>query len=829
MNRTIIIYFLIILFCSNVFATHCWDITNFNSSPTLSWINGTQIPLTTEAQFQINGITIESLVLPGTTAKFASFGNYNMICNDGAAASIKPLAKLEVFDSQSNSKLIKYNTANNTCATQYSGLPYCERVGGAIQDSSLIIGVGQYDEITIPFTSDNNFENEPYIIKGHVDAKTVSGSCGNELVEKVQRNILLVANPSLFTFTPIEEVIRFYETEGTYTKEIFLTLTKNHTLNIKVDNLNLKCENDFGATCRIIDKTELEGTILDKTQDTMILTTELTIDKSNLKNQKLDPMTIEIQLDVNYSLPQSNALGSYFTSTAPKLYTIGLMDQQDFQVKIMGQSNALTECVSYDGLIGVTGPEHSPRINLRFADRGTIKADTCDLTKIDGTSNDWVYCSQNEFIFSLANKIGKIIELQSEINNELTKIDINQNKINELNQEINNYSSAKIHVRDLDLSKNKIEEHLDNFNNSFAERDGLEEFSGSPVNYGGNDPVERIQKLKELFVESDIVKFEYYGGQMQNPFIQVGQYDIEINVSNQNKNDLFIGDEINDSIDITVNLKDRIAPTINWFFYRNNMSDINESSIVSTTPTLSSTNNTSRGIVLTFNKEANITNPNTIYLVKTFAVPLFIKIENNNLITNKFFISKSITGSDEGDAFTYWTGFASNKGNGCEEISPAQSTTIKSLFYRIPDEIINIKTDGELEVRINEYQGITQGDIELLQTVIYAPLGAEATAEEITFKGPLSIYTASNECIFNDTNCQLNLNRNMSSYNVQDLYEIFDKIAEREICISEEFTGLSEKAWTLFWNEEQLLKSLNTRKQSAVSSMTGVQICNPNT
>jgi len=69
----------------------------------------------------------------------------------------------------------------------------------------------------------------------------------------------------------------------------------------------------------------------------------------------------------------------------------------------------------------------------------------------------------------------------------------------------------------------------------------------------------------------------------------------------------------------------------------------------------------------------------------------------------------------------------------------------------------------------------------------------------------------------------------MSSYNVQDLYEIFDKIAEREICISEEFTGLSEKAWTLFWNEEQLLKSLNTRKQSAVSSMTGVQICNPNT
>lgn len=835
MNKTLICIIFLLLNPIVFSATHCWEILGNDTSPTLNWTGGSHVTLDPANQFVFNDANIKAIVMPMTTAKFTGFGNYNIVCNNGAVNQIVPFAKLELLDSANNSKKLQYNTPNNACAELFHNLPYCTTVNGKLQDdpNNTPVGKGNFQTAEIYFDP-NDLNLGAYTLNGFIDTKTIAGKCGNALVNKFSETFLFINQyPSLFIFTPTKKTLKFYDTNGYYEEEIFFTIAKNHPLKIRIDNLNLTCDNDYGATCEIIDKSRIEGLVLTEWKDLLIVTAKIRIDKNKIKNQPLNEnMAITLKLDANYSLPQAPGMGKYVTTSPPKIYTIGLIDQQDFQIKIQGGTDKLTECVSHEGLIGVTGPDYSPRINLTFADDGKINATTCDLKNLNGEDNNWIYCSQTEFLFSLASKIGKIIETKTDLSSELRKVDINNTAINLLNNELSKYSSTEVHIRDTDLSKNKISEHLNNFNIGFAEFDGLEGFNGTPVNYVGSTADGRKIRLKKLFAESNVINFRLEGGVMDgSTLLPAGKYDMEINIVKPSENDLFDTDgNINTEYLIEVNLSNRVAPNIDWFFYRNDMSEISADRIEYTTPHFSNTNISERGIVLTFNKQILGTDPEKIQLTKTFAVPLFIKIDKiNDIVSNKFTVKNITPSLTKNGIFSYWTGFASNIGAGCEEISPNQTETTKSLYYKLPDTIMNAKSDGEILVSLEEYNDINSNKIELLQTVIYAPLKAEAILDKIQIIGPISIYgkTSSTNCTYTDTNCSIDLNRNSSGYYSDNIKDMFEKINNREICIAEEFAG-NDKSWTLFWNEEELLKSLNVSKQTIVNSISGLKLCEPN-
>ncbi|MDD3083796.1 MAG: hypothetical protein PHP82_02125 [Candidatus ainarchaeum sp.] len=814
--KKMILILLIVIFCTNTYATHCWWLGSATTTPNL---DGDQIPFSPSISY--NGYNISYAILPKSTITYDNFGSYQLECNNGYQGQLIPYAELTLKNLLDTSKKWILKNTGDGCAVAWGDQqwPYCEGTIENPTDSDLIIGTGITESISFPLGY-NTLDIVPYglyNITTKIDEQTVAGECGHALIEAHNIDFLYTPLPSLFVFGPAKETINFYDNVGDYNKEVFFTIVKDHPLPIKIEKLEINCGGQEGIECEIIDKTHLEGLVLDELKQTVILTVEIKF------NKNLFGKSFNLDLDVNYSLEALNR--NYLTSSKPTTYNIGLIDQQDFQVKIKGEEG-LTECVSYDGLVGVTGPDYAPKINLTFAGDGEIGPDTCDSIKINGQDNNWVYCSQTEFIFSLANKIGKIIKIDQNINSEQAKVDSDEDTIIELQKERTKYTNFTTHIRDVDLSKNEIKNILDNFNVIFAQKTGLEE-------YFGRDIEEQKIKLKKLFVESEIVKFKKDNGEIINPIFGVGKYDIMIEINNEQGNDLFYGENmpgtgtqiINEDIKITVDFSNKTEPIIDWFFYRKEVGDITDSDIsVITAPTLKQTNTINRGKILSFRKVVNEFDPEEIILTPTFAIPLFIKIEKKEgIVTNKFSVTESQeTNYSEEDIFTYWSGFASNKGEGCEEISPEQTET-NTLFYRLPDIITNQQSALINDVELTEYDNIENEDIEFLQTIIYAPYFGNSN-EEITLAGKTSIYSNTLDCTYNNSDCDIEFDSSNSNYFSRNMPEIIQGIVDKKVCISEELVG-ANKIWILFWNEEELLKSLKNKKEQVIATTPTVEIC----
>ena len=174
-------------------------------------------------------------------------------------------------------------------------------------------------------------------------------------------------------------------------------------------------------------------------------------------------------------------------------------------------------------------------------------------------------------------------------------------------------------------------------------------------------------------------------------------------------------------------------------------------------------------------------------------------------------------GSLVDDTFTYWTGFASTKGEGCEDISPNQEDGY--LLYNAPDLLLDPSNSAMLDVEISEYTYIGFNDIEYLQSIIYLPYNFEQIdSATLTIDGNLLLTTTNSTCT--TVPCKLELKANNTIYKVTSLQEVFDNIVSGKVCVSENRLG-NKTNWKLFWNENEILKTLNAKKEL----ITDAELC----
>ncbi len=507
----------------------------------------------------------------------------------------------------------------------------------------------------------------------------------------------------------------------------------------------------------------------------------------------------------------------------PTKIEIGLLDKQQFQVKIKSDKE-MFNCAGADGTIGQTGPEFAPRINLTLGgNSSTDDSRTISLDECNPKDTNWVYCSQSEFIVSLSRKIAEIATKQSQLSSAMQATDRNQTLIDILNKEIDDLENFEIATRDINVSTANLTKSITYINEqlgALASVSGLEGYTNE-ASFGGNETAKQVARMRSLFTGDNKIKFTSYGGDLTTPKFDAGTYDVTINfISSNGSFELFDNttNQFDSDLTIIIDLKQKSLPAYDWFFYDNGVEDV-LSEIIPIEPTIGNSNVTNRGAIFRFEHTDDNNDLSNSTLWKTFATPLIAKISGDgNDVYNKFRIIKDGgLGSLVDDTFTYWTGFASTKGEGCEDISPNQEDGY--LLYNAPDLLLDPSNSAMLDVEISEYTYIGFNDIEYLQSIIYLPYNFEQIdSATLTIDGNLLLTTTNSTCT--TVPCKLELKANNTIYKVTSLQEVFDNIVSGKVCVSENRLG-NKTNWKLFWNENEILKTLNAKKEL----ITDAELC----
>ncbi len=613
----------------------------------------------------------------------------------------------------------------------------------------------------------------------------------------VSKNFIYSPFPSLFVFEPAPSTISIEKNKGITEKNVQFTLVRNGFLDTRIDGLKIFCGDSElqsvpGVSCKIED--DYTGFKITNDNQELILNVKIEIDNSvyNFKD-------FLVQLRVDYSFPQivSDSIFEREQSTVSNLipYQASLIDKQDFQIKIVSQEDySLAECVSHQGFIGVTGEDYYPRINIEFGRGSALDIDACDVE-----NENWVYCSQNEFLFSLVGKIAKMIR----DNSQEEKFTIN--------------------IRDIKLSNESIRESLNNFDQAVFKQTGLEGYHQGNVG-------QQIESLKQLFVNN--VVFTGDGGYLIQGYedFSVGEYEITISIGDIQANELFSNQSpynvLIDRIEIDLTSTGE-RPSIDWFFYRKDFEKITGDNVINRNVNPSNldlvvTNNLERGLIMVYNSHIN-----SAELLKSFAIPLFIKVERVDGvgISNKFTLKKEPSTYQNLDYFTYWTSIGSSEGDGCVGVSPEASSGKR--FFKIKDSRVRtISNNLEHEFKLREFDYIQENAAEYLQTVVYVPYEGHS-GEKFSIGGNISVYSEEYVQLFNsadDPITNIEFDSSSTSHVVSDLMDVFDGIKEGEICIAREQIGASEE-WILFWNEKRIVDSLIDRKRQIHNENNNHFIC----
>jgi hypothetical protein len=533
----------------------------------------------------------------------------------------------------------------------------------------------------------------------------------------------------------------------------------------------------------------------------MIISTKAKISKSSL------PTSFTITLDVNYS--PKNFIGNpactqyYSTSSLPATIKLGLLDSQDFQVKLKSDYDQFY-CIGENGMIGQTGEAYAPRVNLTFGG-ATGSEDQIDIFECDPkdantlNNSDWVYCSQKEFLVELAEKIGQIALIKEEIANILPGDPQKAQKKQDLELLASKFANFQAALRTQSLSSTDINTSINYIynNRTLFTNSGLNKY----FNCGNIDC--SLTKLNNLYKNN--------GVEFNISSLSAGLYQLNIDMNSltdyTSTNYLFTTDnQLNPNLDIKVTITPVAPPTFDWFFYEYGDIDITNSSvqyIESANNDYYLTNVTKRGVALEFIESANQHDFNDAKVYKTYAVPLFTRIVDRNGIGDT---NISINSNVDHDTFTYWTGFASTKGSGCETTALGSADTF--LPYRMPDT--KKQYSGTQAVfYIPELNNLAQNSKMYLETALFLPIG-----KTMSLTSPVRIYdkNSSRYCDGNLQNpCQYTINSSVQSSSFNNLQELFNGIKSEYLCV---YQGVSngKGEWTVFWNQQQLYKDLNASK-----------------
>ncbi len=797
---------------------HCFFLT-VDSNPREEWINAINF------DEEIGGVTYNKIGLPGAEIRLSNFGNYNFTCDNGMTSSTNPFVML-TFDNVTRwTNASDWNDSEAITNGDGFTFAYCEGEDPNYTQGAPI-GYGPRNDINLSFLDWYDLvvnTGHPYKteVMQHPIANTFTEN--PQEIASASGNIYFTNPPGTLIFANPSEKKGFFDENGTYIEEVIFTVKSSSLFALTVENYAIDCEN---TTACSVDTSNI-GFVMTPQNNTLIITGEVRVDKGGL------PKNISYQLDFNYTV---NELGSYpdlgysgtqSTHSYPTIIDLGLMDQQAFQVQTISDYD-LFSCVSANGLVGHTGSAVAPKINIGFGgeldDRGyAIAVDECDTFDINGNDKNWVYCTEREFLFELARKIAEIVRIKNNIDNELQGT-ANPTTLANLYAELNKYTSFQANVRGLNLNESAMQTLLNGMSETFEPGVdwGLEGYT-APVSFGGPVKATNIARMKKLFSNTG-VKFLNNGGTMANPHLQQGAYDITIDLNKApgGVSNLFDGENLNPKLNIEVNFVFKNSPSFNWFFYEEGVDELFPDEVNATIPSINFSNVTERGTVMDFLHTVGNVDISKVNLYKTFAYPMYIKIKDNDgNISNKFSISTDTALSSlTEEIFTYWTGFASNNGGGCEDISLNPDTT---LAYNEPDSVINfVPTNTQQNIELDKYNTIKESGIEYLHTTLYLPKELQTASEEITIRGNnLGIYSPNGNCVGTPTTpCVLSIDSEDSHFVVNSMQELFDRIEVGDVCVSQLTQGLTSK-WILFWNENNILKELNTKKQS----ITDATIC----
>ena len=806
MNYKIIILALLVLaiFTPTMLSRgiHCWTFQGVTTNIQSHWENA--IP----ADINIDGNTYNLIVLPGGRLSIDGFGSYTFRCDNGAGRDIPNTFVRLSFDGST-----EYITNSTNGVAGADSRRYCIMRDGELAHG-YYIGVGNMQEIEVLFNDINKWQGlhsyhtellkTPLATTYESDPITQTNASGN---------FIFSASPSITVFSEANTKKGFYNANGDYVKEIFFTLNSQTALDLQLNDYELHCTGEKSCT---IDPNNINY-VLTHDEPLMIISGQIVIDKEDM------PTKATYYLDVNFSINGVEGVPGFETdfSAASDITEIelGLLDQQDFQIKIVG-SDAPGDCVGVDGMVGTTGESVAPRINLGFGGDADIQGALISLDECDSDNPDWVYCSQREFMVETSRKIAEIFKIRKRIN-DARQSGQSDAYIYDISAGEKYFAKFNMNVRDLDLTSAGISSALEGFNvQQFdLQNSGLNVYSDE-VFFGGTNKAQQTAFMRALFNQIDFSET----GVLTNGFFRAGEYEVIINLDiaeNISAHTLFDdAGNLNTGVTIDVEFRRIRSPFQDWFFYNTQIGDVFDTDISVVEPEFYIANDRKRGVVFEFVHNATSIGLGGSTVYKTTATPLFIRLADVNGDTNNSFeidFDIGLDQAEESGIFTYWSGFASSLGDGCEDIMVDANTPKLPLVYRIPDRFALDNT--RKKVYLDEY-AVTKADgIEYLETVLFIPKFASDTLQR-NITTPFNIYTTESACNASTTNCEIDIVALNSPHSVETIQELFDGIRNEEICVNSEVNG-DNTNWTLFWNSNKILQDLDTRK----ADITDATLC----
>jgi hypothetical protein len=780
---------------------HCWTFEGVTTNIQSHWENA--IP----TNINIDGNIYDLIVLPGGRLAIDGFGSYTFRCDDGAGQDIPNTFVRLSFDDSNN-----YITNSTNGVAGSDSRRYCITRDGELAHG-YYIGVGNMQEIEVLFNDINKWQGVHSYNTELLKTPLATTYESNPVTQpNASGNFIFSPSPSMSVFSEANSKKGFYNASGDYVKEIFFTLNSQTALDLNINNYALHCSGEKSCT---VDPSNINY-VLTYDEALMIISGQIVIDKKDL------PIKATYYLDVNFSINGIEGVpgfdNDFSASSNITEVEVGLLDQQDFQIKIVG-SDAAGDCVGVDGMIGTTGESVAPRINLGFGGTADIQDALISLDECDSDNPNWVYCSQREFMVEMSRKIAEIFKIRKQLNDaysvgrpdaELQAISVNEKQ----------FAKFKVNVRDLDLTSSGINRALEGFNvQQFdLQNSGLNLYSDE-VFFGGTNKAQQTALMQALFSQIDFSEV----GVLTNGSFRAGEYEIIINMNiAENISTYTLFDDagnLNPGVSVEVEFRWIRPPFEDWFFYDNTIGDVFDIDIEVIEPEFYISNDRKRGVVFEFVHNTNSLDVSGSAIYKTTATPLFIRLANANGDTNNSFeidFDIGLDQAEESGIFSYWSGFASSLGDGCEDIMESGTQTLP-LVYNIPDRFTVENTHKK--VYLDEY-AVTKADgVEYLETVLFIPKFVTHTLERNIIT-PFNIYTTDSACIADGTNCEIDVTALNSSHGVETIQELFDGIESEEICVNSEVDG-DNTNWTLFWNSNKILEDLDTRK----AAITDATLC----
>ena len=828
MKRKILIILILLTTLSVVFSAteHCWrqDIARVkNSYSSNVGFNESSGAWTTSTLY-------DYVVQPGTTYIFNGLTPHTWECDNGATGDHRDFGA--IWDRQTGT-IMKTNAGSGMSGPQQESDRGCVRNNGVLcyldgdhyypaKDSCNDggnIGKGDQTNISYTFTTADIGEH-----KMTAEVGAVSPTANNPYNSRIMyiaipkaTKTIYVGTPSMLVFGPEQEIIT-----GTYTENGDITLVLLYTVmnrsffDNRIVDYNVTCSSEISC---IADNTYKNNWPVKEEQ-------ELTIPVTVTIPNDLAPREFAINLELDFSADDiddcdPNADGNYcHTQATPTIIQHGLLDQQDFQIKSIDETDS-DNCVGLDGVVGVTGPEYAPKVNLTFGN-GTdplIDISECDEKDINKNPNpNGVYCSQLEFAVELAQKIDAIAELREDIQ-ELESLG-RYSQAQLLRDEENKYNNFTSYLREQDLTNMTTSVDDLNINDLFIQATGLEKW--------GSDKNRQKELLKELYKPSgvDFVQTKM-GIEVDETTIEAGLYSVRIDMNELGEittsDYLFNSNVLNPTIGITVTVQKQSPPELDWFFYQEGYEDDFEEVFrardAATTPNALGTNVENRGEIIKFDEATDDISNASFY--KTYAYPMLVLVEgdlngdSNTQIKSNDVGNQPNLSFENSDILSYWSGIGSSKGDGCETTSTTTKTN--HLPYRVPDMGIASDLFNFSDIGHNLTKVIPNSKL-LMSTVFYLPY-SQGSNRTLDLETNMNTYMDTNSCT--SPPCVLAIKESMSNYKVNDLNGVFSGINNSNICVYQEIGIRQENKWSIFWNESEILKDLNNQ----IYDINGITIC----